>query len=378
VTFVASSSKIAVIFLIFFLKNMYEEIKEQFKNIETRLSDPALLADQKEYIKTSQEHSALKGIIEKINQAEKIGAAVTDYQEIINQADAADPELKELAQNELPELEKNLNQLKEEIDAELFPADPHDVKNAIVEIRAGAGGDEAALFAGDLFHAYSKFAENNNLKIELLDSHLIGMGGYKEVIFSVVGRGAYGLLKYEAGTHRVQRVPETEKQGRVHTSTATVVVLPEAEEVDIELKMSDLRIDTFCSSGPGGQSVNTTYSAVRIVHLPTGITVSCQDQKSQHQNKEKALQILRSRLLAKEEEERQAKESSARKDQVGSGDRSDKIRTYNFPQDRVTDHRIGESWHSLNLIMAGELEPIIDALKKATKAERQNNVLKNR
>ncbi|MGI5827093.1 MAG: peptide chain release factor 1 [Patescibacteria group bacterium] len=357
---------------------MYEEIKEQFKNIETRLSDPALLADQKEYIKTSQEHSALKGIIEKINQAEKIGAAVTDYQEIINQADAADPELKELAQNELPELEKNLNQLKEEIDAELFPADPHDVKNAIVEIRAGAGGDEAALFAGDLFHAYSKFAENNNLKIELLDSHLIGMGGYKEVIFSVVGRGAYGLLKYEAGTHRVQRVPETEKQGRVHTSTATVVVLPEAEEVDIELKMSDLRIDTFCSSGPGGQSVNTTYSAVRIVHLPTGITVSCQDQKSQHQNKEKALQILRSRLLAKEEEERQAKESSARKDQVGSGDRSDKIRTYNFPQDRVTDHRIGESWHSLNLIMAGELEPIIDALKKATKAERQNNVLKNR
>lgn len=357
---------------------MYQEIKEQFKNIETRLSDPALLADQKEYIKTSQEHSALKGIIEKINQAEKIGAAVTDYQEIINQADVADPELKELAQNELPELEKNLNQLKEEIDAELFPADPHDVKNAIVEIRAGAGGDEAALFAGDLFHTYSKFAENNNLKIELLDSHLIGMGGYKEVIFSIVGRGAYGLLKYEAGTHRVQRVPETEKQGRVHTSTATVVVLPEAEEVDIELKMSDLRIDTFCSSGPGGQSVNTTYSAVRIVHLPTGITVSCQDQKSQHQNKEKALQILRSRLLAKEEEERQAKESSARKDQVGGGDRSDKIRTYNFPQDRVTDHRIGESWHSLNLIMAGELEPIIDALKKATKAERQNNALKNR
>ncbi|BFD24977.1 MAG: peptide chain release factor 1 [Candidatus Parcubacteria bacterium] len=356
---------------------MYQEIKEQFKNIETRLSDPVLLADQKEYIKTSQQHSALKGIIEKINQVEKITATITDYQEIINQTDTTDSELKELAQSELSELEKNLNKLKEEIDEELFPADPHDVKNAIVEIRAGAGGDEAALFAGDLFHAYSKFAENNNLKIELLDSHLIGVGGYKEVIFSVVGRGAYGFLKYEAGTHRVQRVPETEKQGRVHTSTATVVVLPEAEEVDIELKMSDLRIDTFCSSGPGGQSVNTTYSAIRIVHIPTGITVSCQDQKSQHQNKEKALQILRSRLLAKEEEERQAKESSARKDQVGSGDRSDKIRTYNFPQDRVTDHRIGESWHSLNLIMAGELEPIIDALKKAAKAKRQNNALKN-
>lgn len=355
---------------------MYQEIKEQFKNIETRLSDPALLTDQKEYIKTSQEHSALKGVVEKINQAEKMAIAVADYQEIIEQD--GDSELKDLATAELPELEKNLNQLKEKIDEELFPDDPHDIKNAIIEIRAGAGGDEAALFAGDLFHAYSKFSERNNLKIELLNSHLIGVDGYKEVIFSVVGRGAYGLLKYEAGTHRVQRVPETEKQGRVHTSTATVVVLPEAEEVDIEIKMSDLRIDTFCSSGPGGQSVNTTYSAIRIVHIPTGITVSCQDQKSQHQNKEKALQILRSRLLAKEEEERQAKESSTRKNQVGGGDRSDKIRTYNYPQDRVTDHRIGESWHSLDLIMDGEMEPIIEALKKAAKAERQNNVIKNR
>lgn len=369
-------SPLAVIFLIFFLKKyMYQKIKDQFKKIETELSNPDVLADQKKFIKISQEHSALKNIIEKIKQAEKIETEIADYQEIIEKD--SDSDLKNMASNELPELEKNLNQLKEEIDEALFPADPHDNKNAIIEIRAGAGGDEAALFAGDLFRAYNKFAEKNNLKTELFDSHVIGVGGYKEVIFSINGRGAYGLFKYEAGTHRVQRVPETEKQGRVHTSTATVVVLPEAEEVEVEIKMSDIRIDTFCSSGPGGQSVNTTYSAIRIVHIPTGITVSCQDQKSQHQNKEKALQILRSRLLAKEEEERQAKNSSTRKDQIGGGDRSDKIRTYNFPQDRVTDHRLSKSWHSINLIMDGNLEPIIEALKAAAKVERQNHVPKN-
>jgi peptide chain release factor 1 len=219
---------------------------------------------------------------------------------------------------------------------------------------------------------YLKYCEKKGLKIEVLDSSVIGIGGYKEVVFSVSGPGAYGLLKYEAGTHRVQRVPETEKQGRVHTSTATVVVLPEAEEVDLEIKMNDLRIDTFCSSGPGGQCVNTTYSAIRIVHIPTGITVSCQDQKSQHQNKEKALQVLRSRLLAKQEEERIAQESSARKTQIGVGDRSEKIRTYNFPQDRITDHRINESWHSINLIMDGNLDNIINALKNAAKEEQKN------
>jgi len=211
---------------------------------------------------------------------------------------------------------------------------------------------------------YSRFAEKHNFKIDILNSSVIGLGGYKEIIFEVKGVGAYGLLKYEAGTHRVQRVPETEKQGRIHTSTSTVVVLPKAEEVDLEIKMSDIRIDTFCSSGPGGQSVNTTYSAIRVLHIPTGMIVSCQDQKSQHQNKEKALQVLRSRLLAKVEEDRQARESIERKTQVGGGVRSDKIRTYNFPQDRITDHRIGESWHNISTIMEGDLDEIINALKQ--------------
>jgi peptide chain release factor 1 len=272
----------------------------------------------------------------------------------------------------MAELEAQRDKLYDDIEEELHPDSPNDKKNAIIEIRGGAGGDEAALFAGDLFRMYIKFCEKRGLKIEVLDSSMVGIGGYKEVVFSVIGQGSFGLLKYEAGTHRVQRVPETEKQGRVHTSTATVVVLPEAEEVDVELKMSDLRIDTFCSSGPGGQCVNTTYSAIRIVHIPTGITVSCQDQKSQHQNKEKALQVLRSRLLAKQEEERIAQESSARKTQIGVGDRSEKIRTYNFPQDRITDHRINESWHSINLIMEGNLDPIITALKHAAKEEQKN------
>lgn len=236
-----------------------------------------------------------------------------------------------------------------------------------MEIRAGAGGDEAALFAGDLFRMYSRFCERRGWKLSLIDSHVIGLGGYKEIVFAIQGEGAYGFLKFEAGTHRVQRVPETEKQGRVHTSTATVIVLPEAEEIDIAIKPNDIRIDTFCSSGPGGQSVNTTYSAVRLVHLPTGITVSSQTERSQHQNKERAFQVLRARLLAKQEEDRRQADSSARQTQVSGGDRSDKIRTYNFPQDRVTDHRINVSWHSINRIMDGEINEIVTELKKAAK-----------
>lgn len=348
---------------------MYEDVKAQFKKLEDQLVDPSLLGDQKALIKVSQEHSNLKNVVVMITTYEKLLDNISQNKEILN--NEKDAELREMANAELPGLETESAALKEKIEEELHPDDPNDKKNAIIEIRSGAGGDEAALFAGDLFRMYARYCEQNGLKLEIIDSSAIGIGGYKEVIFSVNGQGAYGLLKYEAGTHRVQRVPETEKQGRVHTSTATVVVLFEAEEVDIEIKPADLRIDTFCSSGPGGQCVNTTYSAIRIVHLPTGITVSCQDQKSQHQNKEKALQVLRSRLLAKQEEERLANDSSARKSQVGGGDRSDKIRTYNFPQDRITDHRIGQSWHSINMIMEGDLNPILTALKNAAKEQRQ-------
>ena len=349
---------------------MYEDVKQKFIEIEGRLSDPDLMNDQKAMIKVSQEHANLRSVVANINAYEKTLTNIEENKAIINGEN--DPEFKEMANAEMAELEAQRDKLYEEIEEELHPDSPNDKKNAIVEIRGGAGGDEAASFAGDLFRMYIKFCEKRGLKIEVLDSSMVGVGGYKEVVFSVIGQGAFGLLKYEAGTHRVQRVPETEKQGRVHTSTATVVVLPEAEEVDIELKMSDLRIDTFCSSGPGGQCVNTTYSAIRIVHIPTGVTVSCQDQKSQHQNKEKALQVLRSRLLAKQEEERLATESSARKTQIGVGDRSEKIRTYNFPQDRITDHRINQSWHSINLIMEGNLDTIITALKHAAKEEQKN------
>lgn len=349
---------------------MYEDVKQKFIEIEKQLSDPALINDQKAMIKVSQEHASLRGVVANITAFEKVLANIEENKAILNSEN--DPELKEMASVELTELGAQKDKLYEEIEEELHPDNPNDKKNAIIEIRGGAGGDEAALFAGDLFRMYIKFCERKGLKIEVLDSSMVGVGGYKEVVFSVIGQGAYGLMKYEAGTHRVQRVPETEKQGRVHTSTATVVVLPEAEEVDIEVKLSDLRIDTFCASGPGGQCVNTTYSAIRIVHIPTGVTVSCQDQKSQHQNKEKALQVLRSRLFAKQEEERIAQESSARKTQIGVGDRSEKIRTYNFPQDRITDHRINESWHSINLIMDGGLEPIINSLKHAAKEEQKN------
>ena len=349
---------------------MHEEIKQKFKEIEEALSDPETLKDSQKMVKISQEHAALKKTVDLINKIEKITKQIEENKQIVNEE--KDEDLKTMATSELETLEQELEVSQEALEEDINPASPNDKKNAIIEIRAGAGGDEAALFAGDLFRMYSRYCERKSWKLELISASELGIGGFKEIIFSVQGQGAYGLLKFEAGTHRVQRVPETEKQGRVHTSTATVVILPEAEEVDIAINPQDIRIDTFCSSGPGGQSVNTTYSAIRVLHVPTGIIVSCQDQKSQHQNKEKALQVLRSRLLAKEEEERRQKESSARQDQIGGGDRSDKIRTYNVPQDRVTDHRINSSWHSINRILDGEIEEIVTSLKKAFRVKKES------
>jgi peptide chain release factor 1 len=343
---------------------MYENIKKQFNQLEKLLSDTKTANDIQKLATISKQYNELKNIMAMILELEKNEKNIEQNKEIIKKD--TDKELVAIAQEELNDLEQKALNLKNEIEAEINPADPNDKKNVIIEIRAGTGGDESTLFTADLFRMYSRYAERQNWKIEILNSNRIGIGGFKEIIFAVKGQNVYRALKYEKGAHRVQRVPETEKQGRVHTSAVTVAVLPEAKEVDLEIKNEDLRIDTYAASGPGGQKVNTTNSAVRITHKPTGVTVQCQDQKSQHQNREKAMQILRSRLLAKLEEEKQREESKQRKQQVGTGDRSEKIRTYNFPQDRITDHRIKKSWSNLNNILDGNLNDIIQSLQENT------------
>ena len=351
------------------MKLNLEQIKTKILELEAEMQKPGVVSNSEKMTKLGKEYNDIKDILELSQSLEKTKKEVASLEESISTE--TDDEMIALTQEELTVLQRRIQEEEEKLDEILNPDDPNDKKNIILEIRAGTGGDESALFAADLFRMYSRFAENNDFAINLLSANKTEIGGFKEIIAEISGKNAYKHFKYESGVHRVQRVPETEKAGRVHTSAATVAVLPEAEEVDLVIDPKDIRIDTFCASGNGGQSVNTTYSAVRITHLATNVVVSCQDEKSQTQNREKAMIILRSRLLAKMEEEKKAKESEQRKSQIGTGDRSEKIRTYNFPQDRMTDHRIKLTLHNLYKIMDGDLMPIITELWQAAKAKRE-------
>jgi len=336
-------------------------VKQRFDEVNDLIIQPDIIADQKRYIQLNREYKDLKVIVDKGVEYQTLLANLDEAEMLLK--DTTDPEMIEMAKMQLEEAQEAIPALEEEIKMLLIPKDPEDAKNVVVEIRAGTGGDEASIFAGDLYRMYMKYCQDKGWSTSLVDASEGTAGGFKEIIFEVNGEEVYGTLKYESGVHRVQRVPQTETQGRVHTSAATVMVLPEAEEFDIEVNMNDVRVDYFCSSGPGGQSVNTTYSAVRLTHEPTGIVAQCQDQKSQHKNKDKALKVLRSRLYELELSKKLAADSEKRNELVSSGDRSAKIRTYNYPQGRVTDHRIGLTLYDLQSIINGDIDRLVEELK---------------
>ena len=346
-------------------------IEERYTALSDRINDPAVIANQNEWRELMKEHSSLTPVVEKYREHQKILAAYEESREMLEES--LDDDMRQLVKEEYAENKDKLEVIKEELKIALLPKDPNDEKNVIVEIRGGAGGDEAALFASDLFRMYSRYAERSRWKPEIMSISESDAGGMKEVVFMIYGKGAYSRLKYESGVHRVQRIPATESSGRIHTSTVTVAVLPEAEEVDFQLDMNDVRVDVFRSSGNGGQSVNTTDSAVRVTHMPTGIVISCQDEKSQLKNKDKAFKILRAKLYELELEKQQAEVSAQRRSQVGSGDRSERIRTYNFPQGRVTDHRISLTLHKLDAILDGDLNELMDTLITTDQAEKLKN-----
>lgn len=350
------------------LVDKLNRISDRLKEIEKSLEDPEILRQQEKTIALSREHKSLLPIAEKFGEYKKALAKMEEDTELLRTTQ--DMELKELAKEEMEEFRLLAGKQETELKQMLIPKDPQDEKNAIIEIRAGTGGEEAALFAGDLFRMYSKYVERRNWKKELLSSNPTDRGGFKEIIFSVTGDNAYGRMKFESGVHRVQRVPVTETSGRIHTSAASVVILPEAEDVDIVIDPKDIRIDVYRSSGPGGQSVNTTDSAVRVTHVPTGMIVTCQDEKSQHKNKAKALKVLRARLYDLKQKEEEAKLSASRRSMIGSGDRSEKIRTFNFPQSRVTDHRINLTLYRLQEILSGDMDEIMDKLQIAERDEK--------